>query len=78
MIIAGVKGEKTRILVGWDAVIIDWWVRAFPRIFINPVGKVVVPLTAIILRKAYLPAAALTALAVLVWKMRGGRGGARL
>ena len=75
MILTGVQGNSTRIMVGWDAVIMDWWIRLFPRIFVNPVGKVLVPLTAIFLRRAYLPAAALSALAVVAWKARGGGGG---
>ena len=25
-------------MVGWDAVLMDWWIRIFPRVFIWPAG----------------------------------------
>jgi hypothetical protein len=56
MILDGVRGKHSRIMVGWDAVIFDVWVRLFPRIFASSVGKKVVGLTAVILRKSYWPA----------------------
>ena len=28
MIVDGVLANKSKIMVGWDAVIMDWWVRA--------------------------------------------------
>lgn len=61
MIVDGVKAGKTRIMVGWDAVIMDWWVRAFPRMWNSQVGGAVIMLTSIVGRHFYLPAAGLLA-----------------
>jgi NAD(P)-dependent dehydrogenase (short-subunit alcohol dehydrogenase family) len=41
MIVDGVVARKSRIMVGWDAVFLDLWVRAFPRIFVSPLGRLV-------------------------------------
>lgn len=40
-IIDGVLAGKSRIMVGWDAVFLDLWVRAFPRIFMTPLGRLI-------------------------------------
>lgn len=42
IIVSGVVAKKTRVLVGWDAHIMDWWIRLFPRIFMSFWGRAVV------------------------------------
>ena len=78
MIVDGTIARRTRILVGWDAVIVDWWVRAFPRIFLAPVmGKVAI-LSGVIGRHLVLPAGVLSAVGAGLWwllRSRGSGGG---
>eukprot|EP00940_MAST-03C_sp_MAST-3C-sp2_P000555 g555.t1 len=65
MIIDGTISGNTRVMVGWDAVIMDWWVRLLPRIFMSEAGKFLVGLTSVVGRHFYVPLAVLfTALAI--------------
>eukprot|EP00041_Stephanoeca_diplocostata_P031991 m.1011804 g.1011804 ORF g.1011804 m.1011804 type:complete len:365 (+) comp24063_c1_seq1:133-1227(+) len=55
MIVDGAKNKQTRIMVGWDAVMMDWWVRLFPRIFMTRLGGGLVMLTSLTTRHFFLP-----------------------
>jgi len=70
MIIGGVKSETTRIMVGWDAVIMDWWVRLFPRIFMSNAGEILVAATSVVGRHFYFPAAVVFGAAYVSLKIR--------
>ena len=70
MIVQGVKNESTRIMVGWDAVIMDWWVRLFPRIFNSNAGEILVALTSVVGRHFYFPAAVVFGAAYAALKIR--------
>lgn len=59
MIIDGTRSGSTRVMVGWDAAIMDWWVRLFPRIFNSDIGNVLVAMTSVIGRHVYVPLATL-------------------
>eukprot|EP01047_Picozoa_sp_COSAG01_P009521 COSAG01_NODE_392_length_17668_cov_5.382264_6_plen_142_part_00 len=63
MIVDGVKRGKTRIMVGWDATIIDIWVRAFPRIFLNDAATALAMGSGVVGRHFVLPAGAVSAAA---------------
>ena len=67
-IIDGVVAGRTRVMVGWDAVLMDWWIRAFPRAFLWPFGLgEAVFFSTILARHLVLPGTAF-ALAVLGWR----------
>ena len=34
IIVSGVVAKKTRVLVGWDAHIMDCWIRLLPRLYV--------------------------------------------
>jgi len=79
MIVDGVRAGQTRIMVGWDATIMDWWVRLFPRIFMSDAGTALVMLSSVVGRHFVLPATALAAAAAgYAYAKRGGGGRARL
>eukprot|EP00928_Gymnodinium_smaydae_P075815 TRINITY_DN58827_c0_g1_i1.p1 TRINITY_DN58827_c0_g1~~TRINITY_DN58827_c0_g1_i1.p1 ORF type:complete len:337 (-),score=44.48 TRINITY_DN58827_c0_g1_i1:84-1094(-) len=63
MIVDGVRAGKLRILVGWDAVIMDWWVRAFPTLYWYDAGAALVFISSVIGRHFYGPLAIVTLLA---------------
>jgi NAD(P)-dependent dehydrogenase (short-subunit alcohol dehydrogenase family) len=66
MIIDGVQAGKLRILVGWDAVIMDWWVRMFPTIVMSETGAAIVGITSVVGRHVYKPLAIVAMLGLLL------------
>jgi len=46
-IIQGMKKDSTRIMVGYDAPIIDMWVRLFPRLYMTAIGTSLMGATAL-------------------------------
>lgn len=67
MIVDGVRAGKLRIRVGWDAVFVDWWVRAFPTFFLYDPFVAVVGLTSFLGRHVYKP---LSLFLLLAWLLR--------
>lgn len=61
IIFEAVRRKQTRVLVGWDAKVMDLWVRGFPRIFASASGKALVMVTAVIGYYLIIPAAVVAA-----------------
>jgi hypothetical protein len=53
--------KNTRIMVGWDASIMDWWIRAFPRLFTTRGGSMLLMGTSIIGQHLVVPLLVLAA-----------------
>ena len=68
IIVDGVKCGSTRVMVGWDAAMIDAWIRMFPRIFMSEIGAAIVMITSVVGRHYYLPLAALSGLYMLLFR----------
>ena len=71
IIVDGVKCGSTRVMVGWDAAMIDAWIRIFPRIFMSDIGAAIVMISSVVGQHFYFPLAALSGL--LLMFLRGVR-----
>ena len=52
-------------MVGWDAAMIDGWIRMFPRIFMSDIGAAIVMISSVVGQHYYLPLAALSGMYML-------------
>ena len=57
VIFEGVRRKQTRVLVGWDAAIMDLWVRLFPRIFATKSGQALLMGSAVVGQHLLVPTA---------------------
>jgi hypothetical protein len=56
-------------MVGWDASIMDWWIRAFPRLFTTRAGSTLFMGTSVVGQHLAVPLLVVTALGVAYAKM---------
>lgn len=76
IILDGVVWKRTRVLVGWDAYIMDWWIRLFPRVYNSRLGRALVMGTSVVGQHLVIPGAAAAAAALAY--ARWGRGRPKL